>query len=104
MYEKFLASVPIFEQTMTPEEISQVAECLNSFTFTTGQCIFKQNDEASGIYFVESGNVRIIKNETANARMPLKELGKLSVGEYFGEIALISKKICVKFLVFSVKL
>ena len=87
MYEKFLASVPIFHQTMTPEERSQVAECLNSLTYESGQCIFKQNDEASGIYFVESGSVRIIKNESVSVR----ELGRLGVGEYFGEIALISK-------------
>lgn len=87
MYEVFLESVPLLK-SMNNYERSQVADALRTKTFQKGQVVFKQNDpNANGMYFVESGKVRIVREED-DEEVELKILG---VGEYFGELALVNK-------------
>ena len=84
--EEFVSSLPLL-QTMDNKERSLVADSLTVLNFSPGECIFKQDDYANGMYFIEIGIINIVKNE----HMPRNSIvKKLSVGEYFGEVALIS--------------
>ena len=89
MYESFLMSIPLLCKTLNDYQRAQVAECLWSKTYSAGEQIFKQNDKANGIYFIESGWVRIVKEDPKTGHR--KELCFLSRGEYFGELALVNK-------------
>ena len=93
MYEEFLASVPLLKESMSEYQRSQVASSLTSRTYQNGECVFRQNDEANGIYFVEAGWVRIVQRdeEEDNEDEEARELGKLTRGDYFGELALVNK-------------
>lgn len=48
-----------------------------------------QGDSADGMYFVEDGTVRITMAKENNEE---KEISRVSVGGYFGELALVTKK------------
>ena len=86
--EEFVASLPLFH-SMTSRERSQVADALITIRIEPGECIFKQSEQPNGMYFIESGIVSIIKyNEVTESYTSPK---KLLVGDYFGEVALISK-------------
>jgi cAMP-dependent protein kinase regulator len=89
MYEEFLASVPLLKESMNDYERSQVASCLTTKTYLPGEIIFKQNDQANGIYFIESGCVKVFQED--DETRSIRDLGKLERGQYFGEIALINK-------------
>ncbi len=91
-YEEFLRSVSFLNECMDEYERSQIAECLSSRTYSPGQCIFRQNDAANGMFFIESGTVRIYtENEEGNGENNRTELSKLNAGAYFGEMGLINK-------------
>lgn len=86
--EDFVKSLVIL-QSMEEVERRQVADALITVSVAPGICIFKQNDEPNGMYFIESGNVSIKKfSEETNNYSPAK---KLFPGEYFGEVALIKE-------------
>lgn len=88
MYEEFLESVPLLKSSMNKYERSQVADALLTKTFKRGETVFKQDDkDANGMYFIESGKVKIVRNETGNEII----LKILNIGEYFGELALVNK-------------
>lgn len=86
--EEFVASLPLF-QSMTSRERSQVADALTTIRIEPGECIFKQNEQPNGMYFIESGIVSILKYHEATESYSSAK--KLLVGDYFGEVALISK-------------
>jgi cAMP-dependent protein kinase regulator len=91
MYEEFLTSVPLLKQSMNDYERSQVADALVSKTYAPGECIFKQGDQANGMYFIESGQVNIIGEENSAGSEKSVLISELQVGDYFGEIALVNK-------------
>jgi uncharacterized protein (DUF58 family) len=51
-----------------------------------GQVIFRQGDEGDCAYFIQSGDVEVSRQEEGVQ----KTVAKLSKGQYFGEMALIS--------------
>lgn len=52
-----------------------------------GQIIFKQGEEGDCAYFIQSGEVDVMRQEDGVQRV----FAKLSKGQYFGEMALISE-------------
>ena len=83
MFEKFLKSVPFLKECLTDYERMQIADSLSTQIFKKDNCIFKDGDDAKGMFFIEEGEVRIIKSGTDEVI--------LSKGDYFGEFALINK-------------
>lgn len=86
LYEDFLKSVTLLQESMNDYERIQVADSLISQNYNKGDCIIKQGDSANGMYFIEEGQVQIVKD--ANNEILLNLLGK---GDYFGELALVNK-------------
>lgn len=82
MYTEFLTSVPLLSECMSEYEISQVSDALVSFTFKKGDCVIRKGDIANGMYFIEEGEVEIVR---ANSSVIL---GK---GKYFGEVGVINR-------------
>jgi hypothetical protein len=54
--------------------------------YDTGQIIFRQGESGDCAYFIQSGEVEVIRQENGSENI----VAKLSEGEYFGEKALIS--------------
>jgi cAMP-dependent protein kinase regulator len=86
-YEALLENMPIFK-TLSPYQKMSVADALFSKKFNDGEEIIKQGDEAKCMYFVENGNVKIVRSQDGES----KELKVCNKGDYFGELALLTKK------------
>lgn len=86
-YLEFLDSMPLLKESMNEYERSQVADALKTLIFSEGDCIFRQNEMANGMYFIETGTVDIVYEECDLKRI----LNKLKTGDYFGELALVKK-------------
>jgi len=56
-------------------------------TFKSGEVIFREGEEGSEMYIIQSGKVRIVKR----SRDEEKTLGVLTDGDFFGEMAVIDK-------------
>lgn len=76
-------------QGLNGYERMNLCDALVSQRFSNGQTIIVQGDIANGMYFIESGNVKIVKKLEDGSVMELAILGK---GDYFGELALIEHK------------
>jgi CRP-like cAMP-binding protein len=73
-----------FMQDLPEDERQAVAECLVPQRYESGEAIFRSGDVASGLYFIESGTVRLIGDGD-----DFSELGR---GDTFGELAVLSGK------------
>jgi CRP-like cAMP-binding protein len=69
------------------KDLSQIAEVLFQRTFERGECIFKQHDRGFGLYLVERGSVRILREQEGES----VTLATLGPSTFFGEMALIEK-------------
>lgn len=86
MYEELLESVPMLKSLDSYERMT-LADALLPRTFSDGECIIREGDEADGMYFVENGTVRItiVKDSRES------EIAHAGKGKYFGEMALVEQ-------------
>ena len=94
MYEDFLKRVPILE-TLTDYERMTVADALVQETYDRdadkGRYIIKQGDRGEAFYILIEGEVVVRKKLSPHDDKSEEiELTKLGVGDYFGEIALLT--------------
>eukprot|EP00002_Diphylleia_rotans_P007235 TRINITY_DN1672_c0_g2_i2.p1 TRINITY_DN1672_c0_g2~~TRINITY_DN1672_c0_g2_i2.p1 ORF type:complete len:381 (-),score=92.33 TRINITY_DN1672_c0_g2_i2:328-1470(-) len=89
LYETFLESVPIL-QTLTKWERYTIADALEPTSFGDGEYIIKQGDSGDLFYIIEKGEAKATKSPSANIA-PV-EVKKMGVGDYFGEIALLTNE------------
>lgn len=87
-YETLLEGVPML-QSLNSFEIMNLCDALMPKSYKDGDIIIKQGEEGDGMYFVENGIVRIVMTNESGEE---KELLKLSQGQYFGELALVTHK------------
>ena len=87
MYEGLLENMPMFKSLNAYERMN-VADALFSREFKDGEAIIKQGEQAKCMYFVETGRVRIVMDLDGKS----KELKVCDRGDYFGELALLTKK------------
>lgn len=71
-------------QTLTKEEVGQVADILHERKIFNGDKIFSEKDEGDTMYVLKSGSVSISKQKEGE----VKEVVTLNAGGTFGEIAL----------------
>lgn len=95
VYEAFIESLPLLE-SLEPSERMRVVDVLSSKTYTDGERIITQGDQADCFYIVESGHVRITIIRQSKTRLDKAseevEIAVCSRGEYFGELALVTNK------------
>jgi len=87
MYEQLLENMPMFKSLNSYERMN-VADALFSKSFNDGESIIKQGEQAQCMYFVEHGKVKIVREQDGRS----KELKICESGDYFGELALLTKK------------
>jgi CRP-like cAMP-binding protein len=71
-------------QTLTNEEVEQIAAILHEKKVSSGDKIFSEKDEGDTMYVIKSGSVKITKQREGETT----EMVVLSSGGTFGEIAL----------------
>lgn len=86
MYEQLLDNMPMFKSLNSYERMN-VADALFSKSFKNGESIIKQGEEAQCMYFIEHGKVRIVREQDGQS----KEIKLYEKGDYFGELALLTK-------------
>lgn len=87
-YVGFLKNVPIL-QSLTEMEIMTLADSLAEERYNDGQVICNQGDSGDYFYIVKDGTA-VCTQKDSNGRD--KEVARLSSGNYFGEIALLTDK------------
>ena len=83
-----LRSISMFEG-LSDDDLSALAETLESREFAAGSKIFEQGAAGDSMYIVAGGDVNIYLAGEGSRRISLKDLGR---GEYFGELALFDAK------------
>lgn len=84
-----LKKIPIM-QGFSDDELFHIARITTERTFKTGEVIFREDDLTEGIFLIQSGSVRIVKN-TPFGEQHLATLGN---GEFFGEMDFIDSLRC----------
>jgi voltage-gated potassium channel len=79
-----VAKVPLF-RTLDAARIAAVAGVLRARRAERGERLIRKGDQADSMYFIVSGEVEV-DQETAAPK------GRLSAGDFFGEIALIADR------------
>ncbi|HLO31092.1 MAG TPA: MFS transporter [Anaerolineales bacterium] len=83
----FFKRVPLFAN-LSPGDIKQVAASAEEVSFSDGDIIVEQGELGDMMFIIASGMVRIIVSRGQNEI----ELARREVGEFIGEMALISKE------------
>jgi uncharacterized membrane protein len=74
---------------LAPEDLAHLAQEMVMRRLKGGEMIFHQGDKGSAMYIVASGHVNIHLPGESSRRVSLKDI---TVGEYFGELALFDDK------------
>ncbi|XP_046999212.1 cAMP-dependent protein kinase type II regulatory subunit isoform X1 [Schistocerca americana] len=88
MYETLIESVPMLKALQAYERMN-LADALVPRSYTDGELIIKQGDQADGMYFVEDGSVKITIVGDSGHEV---EINRINKGGYFGELALVTHK------------
>ncbi|KZV69834.1 protein kinase A regulatory subunit [Peniophora sp. CONT] len=89
MYEHFLEGVNLL-QSLKPYERSKVADALVSKTYEDGEPVVVQGEMGRTFFFVEDGEAVVTQlQEGEEGEQRDMVVGRLSRGDYFGELALL---------------
>ncbi len=83
-----LRKVPLFSE-ITSGEMKRVKRILHRRVFQPGEVIFREGEAGWGMYFIESGLVRITGLDRSQQEV---EYALLTKNEFFGEFALIGSE------------
>ncbi|KAJ8609019.1 hypothetical protein CTAYLR_010678 [Chrysophaeum taylorii] len=84
----FLQNVEILKQ-LNDTELLQLADAMRELTFDDADVICRQGQPGSDFYIIKHGTVVCTQTD---ARGDQVEVARLGVGDYFGEIALLTSK------------
>ncbi|CAM9746842.1 unnamed protein product [Chrysoparadoxa australica] len=87
-YKTFLEEVPILAQ-LTEYEVLTIADALVEEVFEADEVICTQGEPGNAFYIIKEGQVKCTQMDGTGA---VNEVGRLSQGNYFGEIALMTSK------------
>jgi HEAT repeat protein len=82
----FLRRVPLFS-ALPPAELKQVAAVAEEFFFVGGEIISHQDDPGDALYIIVSGEIAVVSDLGGQTQT---ELARRQVGDYVGEMAIIS--------------
>jgi HEAT repeat protein len=83
----FFKRVPLFAN-LSPGDIKQVAAIAEEVSFSNGDILLQQGEVGDVMFIIASGEVRVIASKDQKE----VELARRKVGEFIGEMALISKE------------
>jgi putative ABC transport system ATP-binding protein len=78
---EFLRQIELFK-TLTPRQLTDVAEKMSKRHYAAGETIFRQGDLGNEFFLVSDGEVEVNRAD--------HEVVRLGSGDFFGEVALIS--------------
>src|SRR5262245_48336641 len=81
----FLASVPLFSD-LEPAHLSEIARLARRFEVPLGAGLFRQGDEADGLYVIESGSIQVTTRLLGENKVGLSLLRR---GDLLGEMSLV---------------
>jgi CRP-like cAMP-binding protein len=79
-----LHGVPVFS-TLSPDELTSVAQVAVPRRFEAGEIVFKEGDEGSTCYVMRSGRARAVREHPDGRSITLAHFGP---GDIFGEMAM----------------
>ena len=85
-YESFLSKVELFK-SMDFYERGQLADCLRSIVFESGENVIREGEWGEIFYIIEQGTA--IATKVLKPGLPPEVVKNYHIGEYFGELALI---------------
>jgi len=85
---KFLRTHPLLME-LNREILVKMSDLLQVEFFAPGHCIIRQGDKGDKFYMITGGNVKVTKLEPGADEE--HEVGSLSHGKYFGELALLNE-------------
>ena len=85
-YSGFLRQVNIFS-TLSEMEVMTIADSLTEKSFVKGEVIFNQGDLGENFLIIKEGQVKCSQKDSGGES---KIIASLSVGDYFGEIAILN--------------
>lgn len=88
-HKGFIERVPLLESLSEYERLT-VADALKTETFSDGEVIITQGDDGNLFYIIEEGTAVCTKQ--LSPADPPTEMGVLTCGAYFGEIALLTTR------------
>ncbi|ETI34069.1 hypothetical protein, variant 1 [Phytophthora nicotianae CJ01A1] len=88
-HKGFIERVPLLESLSEYERLT-VADALKTETFSDGEVIITQGDDGNLFYIIEEG-VAVCTKQLSPADAAV-EMGELTSGAYFGEIALLTTR------------
>ncbi len=85
-WSHLLRRAPLFHD-LEAEELKQIAAKLQPLSLPKGAVVYRENDRADALYFIQSGRVRAVTPDETGSEKILNFLGR---GETFGETALLT--------------
>mmetsp|Transcript_35672 Transcript_35672/g.120873 ORF Transcript_35672/g.120873 Transcript_35672/m.120873 type:complete len:149 (-) Transcript_35672:235-681(-) len=86
--KSFLQNVEILKQ-LKEYELFTMADAMQELIYEESDVICRQGDAGSNFYIIKQGSVVCTQ---ADAQGKQQEVARLTVGDYFGEIALLTSK------------
>jgi cAMP-dependent protein kinase regulator len=86
LYEKFLMDVPLFER-LSAAERAKISDSLELREYAPGEAVIAQGERGSEFFIIVDGDAEVRKTKQAGRE---EVVGKLSRGDYFGELALLN--------------
>lgn len=80
-----LRKIPLFAG-LRKEELREVARLVKRKSYRVGDPVCRQGDEGHSLYFIESGELRVLHVDSQGIEREIKRLGP---NEYFGETSLL---------------
>lgn len=85
LYEKFLMDVPLFER-LSAAERAKISDSLELREYSRGEAVISQGERGSEFFIIVEGDAEVRKTKQGGEEV----VGKLSRGDYFGELALLN--------------
>lgn len=81
-----LTQTPLFGK-LSPTILRQIAQHLSPEFIGAGETIYRSGEEADALYLLDEGEVEL---STENANSVVQEVGRISPGQHFGDINLLT--------------
>lgn len=86
--QNILKEITLFNN-LNRKQINKLAKHTHLREYKAGEMIFKEKDPGLGIYVIKKGAVKVVSSHNLLGKE--KVLAELSIGDFFGELALVDE-------------